>query len=136
MTTAHRPTFNAAIGQASDYGNWRTGGKVSGQFSVKDMPAQTTLKFRQGEQIPDFTSKDAVLAAEAVATDEKRKGKKRSVLEDDGAKELLSKTQPLLLTNEEVDTARLARKYDDRDEEDEDDDSDLDSSESEVAHHC
>jgi len=42
---------------------------------------------------------------------------------------LLSTAKPLLITNEEVDTERIARKYDDRDEEDEEE-SDLDSSDS------
>ena len=55
---------------------------------------------------------------------------KRSVLDDgDAATTLLVKAKPLLLTNDEVDTERIASKYDDRDEE-EDSDSDLDSSSS------
>ena len=110
----------------------KTGGKVSGQFSVKDMPSQMSLKFRTGEQVPDFQSKQDLLVAEAKAAEEKRKAEKRSVLQDDldaGAK-VLSSAQPLMLTNEEIDTERIARKYDDRDEDDEDDDSDLDSSDS------
>jgi len=131
MTTAHRPTWVTAAGGTGDYGNWSTGGKVSGQFSVKDLPGHTKLKFREGAQIADFQSKRDLLQAEAVVVEEQRKAGKRSVL--DTADEavgatLLASAKPLLLTNEEVDTERIARKYDDRDDEDEDDDSDLDSS--------
>lgn len=131
MTTAHRPTWVTATGNTGDYGNWSTGGKVSGQFSVKDLPGHTKLKLRQGAQIPDFQSKRDLLVSEAKAFEEKRKSEKRSVLEDDeaaGAK-IIATAEPLLLTSEEVNTDRISRKYDDRDYEDEeDDDSDLDSS--------
>jgi len=131
MTTAHRPTWNTAIGNSGDYGNWNTGGKVSGQFSVKDMPAQTTLKFRQGAQVPDYQSKQDLVQAEALAVEEKRKAEKRSLLDDDAAAgaKVLSSAKPLLLTNDEVDTERILRKYDDRDDEEEDY-SDLDTSDS------
>lgn len=106
---------------------------MSGQFSVKDLPGHTKLKLREGAQIADFQSKQDLLQAEALAVEEHRKSEKRSVLdtadEAAGAK-LLESAQPLLLTNDEVDTERIARKYDDRDDDDEDDDddSDLDSS--------
>jgi protein CWC15 len=84
----------------------------------------------QGAQLPDYQSKQELTIREAAATEEKRKSEKRSVLESDSE---VTKTsglaQPLLLTNEEVDTERISRKYDDRDEDDESD-SDLDSSDS------
>eukprot|EP00614_Pseudopedinella_elastica_P007755 CAMPEP_0172598320 /NCGR_PEP_ID=MMETSP1068-20121228/18351_1 /TAXON_ID=35684 /ORGANISM="Pseudopedinella elastica, Strain CCMP716" /LENGTH=233 /DNA_ID=CAMNT_0013398159 /DNA_START=65 /DNA_END=766 /DNA_ORIENTATION=- len=128
MTTAHRPTWKAALGEASDYGNWSTGGKVSGQFSVKDLPQHTKLKLREGAQIPDFQSKRDLLVAETKAAEEKRKAGKKAILDADeeAGEKLLSTAQPLMLTNEEIDVERIARKYEDRDEEDEDD-SDLDS---------
>ena len=84
----------------------------------------------QGAQIPDFQSKQDLELAETAAEVEKMKTAKRSVLDDgDAAATLLVKAKPLMLTNEEVDTERIASKYDDRDEE-EDSDSDLDSSSS------
>lgn len=80
----------------------------------------------QGAQIPDFKSKHDLLHAESKAAEEKRKSEKRSVLEDEKAagSHLLAIAKPLLLANEEVDTERLAKKYDDRSDES---DSDLDS---------
>uniref|UniRef100_A0AC35U1Z0 MFS domain-containing protein n=1 Tax=Rhabditophanes sp. KR3021 TaxID=114890 RepID=A0AC35U1Z0_9BILA len=51
MTTAHRPTFDPARGGTgrgeSEYG------KLTQQFSSKDMPAHKTLKYREGDQIPE-----------------------------------------------------------------------------------
>jgi protein CWC15 len=67
------------------------------------------------------------LVAEAVAIEEKHKVGKRSVL-DDASTHVLANAKPLMLTNDEANTERVARKYDDRDDEEED--SDLDSSDS------
>ena len=39
------------MGEASDHGNWSTGGQTSRQFSVKDMPGHTKLKYRQSGQV-------------------------------------------------------------------------------------
>mmetsp|Transcript_403 Transcript_403/g.818 ORF Transcript_403/g.818 Transcript_403/m.818 type:complete len:234 (+) Transcript_403:86-787(+) len=128
MTTAHRPTWVAGKGEASDYGNWSLGGKVSGQFSVKDMPGHTKLKMRQGEQIPDFVTRDELESAEDKALDGKLKAKKRSALEDSSSSTVLGGAKPLMLKAEEVDTERINRKYDDGDDEEEEEDSDLDSS--------
>jgi protein CWC15 len=91
--------------------------------------------FPQGAQIPDFQSKQDLEIAESAANAVKLKTEKRSVLQQDddgpaGATTLLVKAKPLLLTNDDVDTDRIASKYDDRDDED-DSDSDLDSSSSE-----
>jgi protein CWC15 len=86
--------------------------------------------FLQGAQLPDYQSKQELIVLEAAASEEKRRLEKRSVLENEGeGGKLLSTAQPLLLTNDEVDTERVSRKYDDRDDDD-DDDSDLDSSDS------
>lgn len=80
--------------------------------------------------MPDYQSKQELIVLEAAASEEKRKSAKRSVLEGEGeGANMLSTAQPLLLTNDEVDTERISRKYDDRDEDDQDD-SDLDSSDS------
>ena len=49
MTTAHRPTWKAAVGRAQE-GAWSSGGKPSLQSSAKDAPAHTKLKFRTGPQ--------------------------------------------------------------------------------------
>ena len=48
MTTAHRPTWNAAqaAGGANDKGNYSGSGQISAQFSSKDLPGQLTMKMR------------------------------------------------------------------------------------------
>ena len=53
MTTAHKPTWNAARGSSTgqhDKGVYQIG-VASAQFSSRDMPGQTTLKVRAGAQI-------------------------------------------------------------------------------------
>eukprot|EP00563_Minutocellus_polymorphus_P016268 CAMPEP_0181057772 /NCGR_PEP_ID=MMETSP1070-20121207/20433_1 /TAXON_ID=265543 /ORGANISM="Minutocellus polymorphus, Strain NH13" /LENGTH=293 /DNA_ID=CAMNT_0023137217 /DNA_START=81 /DNA_END=962 /DNA_ORIENTATION=+ len=52
MTTAHRPTWKAAVGRAQE-GGWGAGGAVSTQRSALDAPAHTKLKTRQGGQVVD-----------------------------------------------------------------------------------
>jgi len=52
MTTAHRPTWKAAVGRAQE-GGWGAGGAVSTQRSALDAPAHTKLKTRQGAQVVD-----------------------------------------------------------------------------------
>lgn len=46
MTTAHRPTWHAAVGQSNE-GGWHAGGKLSDQVSARDLPAHRRLKIRQ-----------------------------------------------------------------------------------------
>lgn len=45
MTTAHRPTWKAAVGRA-DEGGWNAGGAISTQRSALDAPAHLSLKTR------------------------------------------------------------------------------------------
>jgi len=49
MTTAARPTWNAAVGQSNE-GGWSAGGQISMQFSARDLPGHTKLKTRQPGQ--------------------------------------------------------------------------------------
>merc|ERR1719231_445221 len=58
MTTAHRPTYNAARGTgASSKGHFSTGGLVSRQFAARDLPSQLSLKTRQiGQSTEDEVS--------------------------------------------------------------------------------
>jgi len=128
MTTAHRPTWTPASGEASDYGNWSSGGKVSSQFSVKDLPGHTKLKLRKPEQIPELTSRADVERAEEKAEQAKVDASKRAILDGPAAEQLLSTGKPLMLMSSEVDTAKISRKYDDADDREEDDESDLDTS--------
>ena len=59
MTTAHRPTWKAAVGRSQE-GGWGAGGAVSTQRSALDAPAHTKLKTRDGAQAVD---RRAALAA-------------------------------------------------------------------------
>lgn len=138
MTTAHRPTYNAAVGKAADYGNWSTGGKVSGQFSALDLPGHTKLKFRQAEQLPQVPTREGLEQAEAAEAQVKAQGgkaKAAALAITDGSggggglasSKALTGATKLLLKDVEIDLDRLNKKYDDRDEEAEEE-SDLDTS--------
>ncbi len=50
MTTAHRPTWKAAVGRAQE-GGWSAGGAISAASSVRDLAAHTKLKSRTGSQV-------------------------------------------------------------------------------------
>jgi protein CWC15 len=66
MTTAHRPTWKAAVGKANE-GGWTAGGAVSTQVSALDAPAHTKLKLRKGPQVVD---RKAALKASLLALEE------------------------------------------------------------------
>jgi protein CWC15 len=142
MTTAHRPTWKAAVGQGSDNGGWSAGGAVSHLRSVLDAPAHTQLKVRRSldpsgdaeEQDGDNhhhrsnhrsarlrASLQAILAAEQTskASIQERIGKRQI---DPAIEE---RAQQKLLTNTaEIDMERIKAKYDDSDIEDNDEDDD------------
>jgi protein CWC15 len=137
MTTAHRPTWKAAVGKANE-GGWAAGGAVSTQISALDAPAHLALKVRKGSQKVDRQAalKKSLLELEHAET-QVRVPKRRvdPVIEQEGRLKLLKQTA-------EVDTAKLKEKYDDSDIDDggggeesdldaaNDDDSDLDASDS------
>ena len=53
MTTAHRPTWKAAVGKTGE-GGWNSGGiGGSAGLSHLDLPAHTKLKFRTVKQVVD-----------------------------------------------------------------------------------
>ncbi len=52
MTTAHRPTWNSAKGGSEQGGNLLV--NPTRTYSAKDLPANTTLKYRQPIQPKDF----------------------------------------------------------------------------------
>jgi protein CWC15 len=142
MTTAHRPTWKAAVGQGSDNGGWSAGGAVSHLRSVLDAPAHTQLKVRRSYPSGDAEEQDdgdnnhhgnhrsarlraslqAILAAEqqtSKASIQERIGKRQI---DPAIEE---RAQQKLLTNTaEIDMERIKAKYDDSDIEDEEEDDD------------
>lgn len=130
MTTAHRPTWKAAVGQANE-GGWGAGGSVSHQASALDMPGHTKLKVRHSQAVQD--SVEALQAAEQAA----QSSRKELLLAHrpmDPENEKRAKLKLLQQTND-IDVAKLKAKYDDSDIDDggssesdldDDDDSDLD----------
>lgn len=55
MTTAHRPTWQAAVAgkDSAGSGGGQRGGIPTAAFSAKDLPSQMTMKFRQvGQTAP------------------------------------------------------------------------------------
>mmetsp|Transcript_856 Transcript_856/g.1554 ORF Transcript_856/g.1554 Transcript_856/m.1554 type:complete len:249 (+) Transcript_856:160-906(+) len=120
MTTAHRPTWKAAVGKASE-GGWTAGGAPSAGLSVLDMPAHTKLKFRTGKQVVDRQKalKESLKKLEAAEQEANKRLLQRPAVdekvEEEGRLKLLKQTA-------EVDEAAIRAKYDDADASDDDDD--------------
>jgi len=118
MTTAHRPTWKAAVGQANE-GGWAAGGAVSHQTSALDAPAHTKLKLRQSHQAVD---KKKALEKSLLALEEAEVAAKHVTIGKrpiDPAVEERSQ-QRLLKQTAEVDVEKIKKKYDDSDIEDDD----------------
>lgn len=121
MTTAHRPTWKAAVGRAQE-GGWTAGGAVSTQISALDVAAHTKLKSREGAQVIDKKKAlaDSLLAlekAESKSFSKSKIGRRQLVesVEQEGRQKLLTQTA-------EVDDIQLKSKYDDEDADADDDD--------------
>eukprot|EP00980_Cylindrotheca_fusiformis_P008521 scaffold1807_cov140-Cylindrotheca_fusiformis.AAC.13 len=139
MTTAHRPTWKAAVGQGNE-GGWSAGGASSSAKSVKDMAAHTKLKIRTGPQVVDRKKalRESLLKLEAAEKKASKIGRRAidPEVEEEGRLKLLKQTA-------EVDDEAIRKKYDDEDagggEDDDsgggwsdvDEDDDLDASDSE-----
>ena len=118
MTTAHRPTWKAAVGKASE-GGWSAGGKGSAGLSVLDMPAHTKLKFRTGNQVVDRQKalKESLLKLEKAEKEANKRLLQRPVVDEEVEKEGRLK---LLKQTAEVDEVAMQTKYDDADASDDD----------------
>jgi protein CWC15 len=125
MTTAHRPTWKAAVGKGNE-GGWAAGGAPSSAKSHLDLGAHTQLKLRTGRQLVDKKKalKESLLKleqAESKAASSERQKLLRRVrqvdqeVEEQGRMKLLKQTA-------EVDEQALKAKYDDADADDDDDD--------------
>uniref|UniRef100_K3WMS3 Cwf15/Cwc15 cell cycle control protein n=1 Tax=Globisporangium ultimum (strain ATCC 200006 / CBS 805.95 / DAOM BR144) TaxID=431595 RepID=K3WMS3_GLOUD len=129
MTTAHRPTWHAAVGQANE-GGWQAGGALSEQFSARDLPAHKKLKYRQVGQGTANEVELLDLRAELEGKEEKyeeEKGKKKDTALDK-LRRLEENKKLLLLGDSEADAREsqlksIASKYDDADEIGDSDDS-------------
>jgi len=124
MTTAHRPTWKAAVGQANE-GGWSAGGAVSTARSALDAPAHTTLKTRHSTTNDRKEAlKKSLLELEQA---EKQSGKQLPKREYDEAIEEQGRLK-LLKQTAEVDDVKLKAKYDDSDVDDGGGSSDSDAS--------
>mmetsp|Transcript_20752 Transcript_20752/g.59165 ORF Transcript_20752/g.59165 Transcript_20752/m.59165 type:complete len:262 (-) Transcript_20752:145-930(-) len=120
MTTAHRPTWKAAVGKASE-GGWSAGGANSGAIATLNLPSHTKLKFRSGSQVVD--RKKALRESlkklqQAESKSAWSKHKQRAVdpeLEKEGDIKLLKQTA-------DIDEKAIKSKYNDDDASDDDDD--------------
>jgi protein CWC15 len=136
MTTAHRPTWKAAVGQDNE-GGWSAGGAVSHQKSALDAPAHTKLKVRQQHQLK-YNNKEQMIQQSLKAIQDATKDvhkTKYDILHHqrhaiDPKVEEQSRLRLLQQTNE-VDVAKIKAKYDDSDVEGNDDDDDDEDKEEE-----
>lgn len=113
MTTAHRPTWKAAVGKASE-GGWSAGGSGSAGLSVLDMPAHTKLKFRTGSQVVDRQKalKESLLKLEKAEKEASKRLLQRPAVDEEVENEGRLK---LLKQTAEVDEVAIQSKYDDAD---------------------
>ncbi|KAJ0412232.1 hypothetical protein ATCC90586_006618 [Pythium insidiosum] len=127
MTTAHRPTWHAAVGQKNE-GGWQTGGQVSQQFSARDLPGHTKLKLRQVGQGTANEVEARDLRAELEGREQQYEEEKSK--NNDSAQARLRRLEEnkkiLLLGDAEADAREsqlksVASKYDDADDVDDSD---------------
>ncbi|CAH0481723.1 unnamed protein product [Peronospora belbahrii] len=136
MTTAHRPTWYAAVGQSNE-GGWQAGGKLSDQISARDLPAHKHLKIRQ---VGQGTANEVELLdlRHELERKEKKYELERGANKDtaqDKLRRLEQNKKILLLGDAEADAresqlVKVASKYNDADDgagSDESSDSDSDS---------
>jgi len=120
MTTAHRPTWKAAVGQAQE-GGWASGGAVSTQQSILDAPSHTKLKVRQQPRDHEQERKEEILKESLIklqAMEEKRQLSLTTALGQRSLDEHVEVEgrQKLLMATADVDDVVLRAKYDDADE--------------------
>jgi protein CWC15 len=131
MTTAHRPTWKAAVGRGEE-GGWTAGGSKSTLKSHLDNPAHTKLKFRSitAEPLAKAELKQKLLALERAEDSFALKLPKRPQDSDEVKDRALQK---LLLQTADVDERALQNTYNDSDVEcnSSSSESDLDASDNE-----
>jgi protein CWC15 len=122
MTTAHRPTWKAAVGKSQE-GGWTAGGASSAQRSILDAPAHTKLKSRNDAHALQSTERSEILKNSLLKIKEmedKSKKKRRGnfaigprkideQVEEEGRMKLLKSTN-------DIDEVTLSKMYDDADD--------------------
>jgi len=129
MTTAHRPTWKAAVGRAQE-GGWSAGGAASTMSSARDLASHTKLKFRTGSQVVGdrraalqeslLKMEEAEKHAELTARRVVKMGRDKLLLEN-GEKADQEGRLKLLKQTADVDDEKIRSKYDDEDEDGDDD---------------
>jgi len=129
MTTAHRPTWKAAVGRAQE-GGWSAGGAISAASSVRDLASHTKLKFRSGSQV--VSDRRAALAESLAKMEEAERsanltakrvvklGRERLMLEHGGDEQEEEGRLKLLKQTADVDEEKIRAKYDDEDDDGDD----------------
>ena len=119
MTTAHRPTWKAAVGKSQE-GGWTAGGARSTLRSVLEEPSHTTLKTRSDAHVPK-SKRDEILQNSLLKLRqmEEKSGRGmgtvgKRVLDEEVEKE---GRQKLLMATADVDEVQLQTKYDDKNDE-------------------
>ena len=137
MTTAHRPTWKAAVGR-SNQGGWSAGGAVSTAVSALEAPGQLSLKHLRKPVDKKKALRESLLALEKAEAKALPKRKLDPAIEERAEQRLLKQSD-----EDDVDVKAIAAKYDDSDVDDggghsdadhkpEEDDTDLDESDSDL----
>eukprot|EP00633_Aureoumbra_lagunensis_P011247 CAMPEP_0197326058 /NCGR_PEP_ID=MMETSP0892-20130614/1257_1 /TAXON_ID=44058 ORGANISM="Aureoumbra lagunensis, Strain CCMP1510" /NCGR_SAMPLE_ID=MMETSP0892 /ASSEMBLY_ACC=CAM_ASM_000538 /LENGTH=202 /DNA_ID=CAMNT_0042819845 /DNA_START=60 /DNA_END=669 /DNA_ORIENTATION=+ len=116
--------MESALGEASDYGNWSSGGARSMQVADRDLPNQLKMKYRTGDQLPPLekqTLKTEVLRRESQV-------KKMDLLLQ--ARAPIVARPDLLVTKEIFEDDILSKKYNDKDDQSSESNSDSDDNSS------
>lgn len=141
MTTAHRPTWKAAVGKANE-GGWTAGGSQSHQRSALSLPGHTKLKTRRDQDVISKEREEILKKSLQKLRDMEDKKVGPRILDEKAEEESKRK---LLLATADIDEEKIQNKYDDADDDNIgqkngdidgmseiedilDDDSDLDSS--------
>ncbi|KAL7514090.1 hypothetical protein ACHAXN_011369 [Cyclotella atomus] len=125
MTTAHRPTWKAAVGRANE-GGWGVGGGKFSGTAVRDLASHTKLKFRSGPQLAGSDKRSALLAESLAKMEEAERSAELTAKRYDGAAEEERGKMLLLKQTADVDDEKIRAKYDDEDDVGDDDAADED----------
>ena len=107
MTTAHRPTWKAAVGRGGQ-GGWSAGGAISSAQSAYEAPGQLSLKTLRKPVDKKKALRESLLALEKAEAKSAPKRKFDPVVEERAQQRLLKQSA-------EVDVQAIQSKYDDSD---------------------
>jgi protein CWC15 len=112
MTTAHRPTWKAAVGKSNE-GGWTAGGAPSAMRSALSLPGHTKLKTRRDQDTISNEREEILKKSLKKLRDMEDKKLGPRVIDERVEEEGRRK---LLLATADVDDEELKKKYDDADD--------------------